>query len=100
MASQRVPNITATSAEVGGTVDSHSRPVTAPKTSVVGRGRRQRDEDDDRERAGEIDDRQDVALGHAVAEIAGRERADDVEQADGRKRPAADLARKVRGRRR
>src|SRR5262249_44270778 len=28
--SHRVPNISATSAEVGGTVDSHSSPVTAP----------------------------------------------------------------------
>ena len=30
IASQRVPNITATRPEVGGTDDSHSRPVTAP----------------------------------------------------------------------
>ena len=34
MASQRVPNITATSAEVGGTVDSQSSPVTAPNVSA------------------------------------------------------------------
>ena len=30
MASQRVPNITTTRPEVGGTVDSQSNPVTAP----------------------------------------------------------------------
>src|SRR5512134_508401 len=34
MVSQRVPNISATSPEVGGTVDSHNKPVTAPKISV------------------------------------------------------------------
>ena len=33
--SQRVPNITATRPDVGGTVESHSSPVTAPKISVV-----------------------------------------------------------------
>ena len=32
VANQRVPNISATSAEVGGTVESQVRPVTAPKT--------------------------------------------------------------------
>ena len=65
--------------------------MTAPKISVVSRARRQRNEHGDRQRAGEIDDRQDIALRHAVAEIAGRQRADDVEQADGGQRPAADL---------
>ena len=35
MASQRVPNITATRPEVGGTVDSQVRPVTTPKARVV-----------------------------------------------------------------
>src|SRR5215213_10186212 len=35
MVSQRVPNISATSPEVGGTVDSHNSPVTAPKIKVV-----------------------------------------------------------------
>ena len=35
IASQRVPNMTATSADVGGTVDSHMSPVTAPKTNVA-----------------------------------------------------------------
>jgi hypothetical protein len=35
MASQRVPNISATSPDVGGTVDSQSRPSTAPKITVV-----------------------------------------------------------------
>ena len=35
MASQRVPNMTATSPEVGGMVDSQSSPVTAPKISVA-----------------------------------------------------------------
>ena len=34
MVSQRVPNISATSPEVGGTVESQSSPVTAPNTSV------------------------------------------------------------------
>jgi hypothetical protein len=34
MVSQRVPNISATRPEVGGTVDSHNSPVTAPKISV------------------------------------------------------------------
>ena len=32
MANQRVPNISATSAEVGGTVESQVRPVAAPNT--------------------------------------------------------------------
>src|SRR5262252_892060 len=44
--------------------------------------RRQHDEGDDRQRAGEIDERQDVALGNAVAEPARQHRAEDVEQAD------------------
>ena len=35
MVSQRVPNMIATSAEVGGMVDSQSRPMTAPKISVA-----------------------------------------------------------------
>src|SRR5215216_1234657 len=34
MASQRVPNISATSEEVGGTVESHRSPVTAPNTTA------------------------------------------------------------------
>src|SRR5262249_52453720 len=34
MASQRVPNITATRPEVGGTVESQRKPVTAPNTSA------------------------------------------------------------------
>ena len=33
--SQRVPNISATSALVGGTVDSHSNPITAPKITAL-----------------------------------------------------------------
>src|SRR5674476_588057 len=41
VAIQRVPNISATSAEVGGTVDSQSSPITAPntmaETGVTGR---------------------------------------------------------------
>src|ERR1700674_3163868 len=44
-----------------------------------GVGHRHRDERDDGERAHEIDHRQDVALGHDVAEPAGGERAHDVE---------------------
>src|SRR5665213_1674091 len=32
VAIQRVPNINATSADVGGTVESHSRPMAPPKT--------------------------------------------------------------------
>ena len=35
MVSQRLPNMIATSAEVGGMVDSQSRPMTAPKISVT-----------------------------------------------------------------
>src|ERR1700674_5127039 len=56
---------------------------------------RHRDEGDDRQRADEIDYRQDVALGHAVTEPAGDERAHDVEQADGGERPAAGLCRQA-----
>jgi len=33
--SQRVPNMMVTSADVGGTVESQSRPETAPKLSVA-----------------------------------------------------------------
>ena len=35
MVSQRLPNMIATSAEVGGMVDSQSRPMIAPKISVM-----------------------------------------------------------------
>lgn len=35
MVNQRDPNIIPTSADVGGTVESHSRPITAPNTSVT-----------------------------------------------------------------
>ena len=36
MASQRVPNIRATRPRVGGTVESQSRPSTAPNSKVPG----------------------------------------------------------------
>src|SRR5262249_57774262 len=35
IASQPVPNIIATQADVGGTVDNHMRPATAPKAKVA-----------------------------------------------------------------
>ena len=60
-----------------------------------GGARRQRDECHHGERTTEIDDRQDVALRHPAAEIARRQRADDVEQADDSERPAADLGRET-----
>ena len=70
MVSQRVPNMTATSAEVGGTVDSHSRPITAPKISVATGLAGSVMKTTIASGAGEIDGREDVALGHAVAETA------------------------------
>src|SRR5215472_4843329 len=82
VASQRVPNINAMMPLVGATVDSQSRPMTAPNrmedTAVTGG-------------TGEIDEREDVALGQEISEPARGERADDVEQSDHRDGPAADL---------
>src|SRR5215472_4573479 len=86
VASQRVPNINAMMPLVGATVDSQSRPMTAPNrmedTAVTGG-------------TGEINEREDVALGHEIAEPARGERADDVEQPDRRNGPGADLRRKA-----
>ena len=45
--------------------------------------------------AAEIDEREDVALRHEIAEPAGGERADDVEQPDHGDGPAADLDRQT-----
>src|SRR6266700_2532257 len=84
MASQRVPNISATSAEVGGTVESHSRPIAAPKASVAGvLGGSTTNATIASAR---------VRLRHAIAEPAGGERAEDVEDADHGEGPAADLS--------
>ncbi len=60
------------------------------------RCRHERDREEKTEghdRAGEIDDREDPALRHAVAEPARRQRTDDIEHADERQRPAANLGR-------
>lgn len=73
----------------------HGRKPQQPghRAEQIGRERRRRqaDEGDDREGAGEIDRREDVALRHPVAEPTGRQRADDVEDADDGEGPAADL---------
>ena len=65
--------------------------MTAPNSSVDGGVAGSVMKASDRERAREIDDREDIALRHAVAEPAGRQRADDVEQPDDGDGPAADL---------
>src|SRR5215470_8225359 len=54
-----------------------------------------RDESEHRGGTGEIDEREDVTLGHEIAEPARGERADDVEQPDRRDGPGADLRRKA-----
>ena len=95
VASQRVPNISAMMPLVGGTVDSHIRPMVAPKIDAGERRDRKRDERQDRRRADEIDEREQITLRHAVAEPAGGDRTDDVEQPDRRQRPAADLRRQA-----
>ena len=59
------------------------------------RARRQQDEHHDRQRAAEIDRRQQVALGHQVGDIARADRAEDVEQPDHRDGPAADRGRQA-----
>ena len=73
VANQRVPNIRATSAEVGGTVDSQVRPVAAPNTIaekvVIGNEMKATI---DIARA-EIDHRQDVALWKPVLQPADAE---------------------------
>ena len=56
---------------------------------------RERDEGEHGGGAAEIDEREDVALGHEIAEPAGGERADDVEQPDHGDGPAADLGGKA-----
>ena len=90
-----VPNISMTSEEVGGTVESQNRPMTTPnRIAVAGRGRQQ-DEGGDRDRAAEIDPGQQTALGHARREPAGAERADGVGEPDHRERPAADPGRQA-----
>ena len=64
MASQRVPNISATRLDVGGTVESQNSPVTAPNIRTAVGALRQRDQADDRRRAAEVDDRKQIPLGH------------------------------------
>ena len=54
------------------------------------RRHRQQHEERDRHRAREIDERQEDRLRIVLADVAGRERADDVEEADQRQRPGAD----------
>ena len=51
------------------------------------------DEGEDRDAADEIDGGQDEPFRHAAAEPPGGQRAEDVEQADHRHGPAADLRR-------
>src|ERR1700675_794210 len=90
VANQRVPNIKATSADVGGTVESQVRPVEAPKmiaeNVVIGNEMKATI---DIARA--IDHGQDVALWNFFLQPASTQRADDVEQADGGDHPAASL---------
>jgi hypothetical protein len=52
---------------VGGTVDSHSSPITLANMYTQRRQRRQQ-EHGDGHGAREVDERQDLALGHALAQ--------------------------------
>ena len=101
-----MPNITATSALVGGTVDSHSSPMTMEKTmtlvAVCGKSRNARHGN----RAADIDPGQEDRLRVSLADDARSERSDDVEEADQGQRDhrvaridaeIADIGGKVRG---
>ena len=87
MASQRVPNITTMSPDVGGTVDSQNKPSTAPKTrvtTVLGGSIMYR-----RMAIARPNERQHVALGQIIGEPPGADRSHDIEEADNAKRPPA-----------
>ena len=93
--SQRVPNISATRPEVGGTVESQIRPVDCAErcADVVDSGTMMKTAIDSGPR--EIEERRGYSASASVADPAGGERADDVEQADDRDHPAADLRRQA-----
>ena len=89
IASQRVPNITTIMPLVGGTVESHIKPMTAPNmiqvNAVIGNMMKAKIA------AAEVEKRQQVTLGHVLAEPAGAQRTNDIEQPDRRQRPAPDI---------
>ena len=80
----------ATRPEVGGTVDSHRKPIVAAKIEHRHCARRHEQEEDDRHGARQIDERQEDRLGIALADYSGGERSDDVAEPDQRERPGAE----------
>src|SRR5262249_56730950 len=83
--------------EAGGRRDRGETEQAHDRAEQDGRqgGDRERDEGEQGGGTGEIDEREDVTLGHEIAEPARGERADDVEQPNRRDGPGADLRRKA-----
>ena len=92
------PKNLATSPAVGGTVDRKVRPITAAKTSTTGPVFGASRNTSTATRAGGIEQRQQRLHAPAAHRPADAEAADDVEQADHRQRPGAELRRQLAGR--